>query len=193
MVLGVAGKYCAGKDAVVARLRGRGFHEINEDTIGHEALEVKREEVEAAFGTADRKELGAIVFADSDALRRLESIVHPWMVEETRRRVMEREEAAPGSHVVVNAAILHRMRLHLLCDAVLLVEAPVCVRILRGLRRDKLGLRRTLSRIWSQRRDDIPYQFLNEKGARVDTHRVKNGGSIGSLDDRIGDVVSKLE
>ena len=50
MVTGVVGKSCSGKDSAVRYLVRNGFHEINVDHLGHEALEVKKEELRAAFG-----------------------------------------------------------------------------------------------------------------------------------------------
>ena len=194
MVLGITGKYCAGKDAAVSLLVESGIREINEDLVGHAALAAKAGEVVTAFGPGvqqsdggiDRRSLGAIVFADADALSRLEGLLHPWMVEETRQLV----QSAAGESVAINAAILHRMGLHILCDLVIIVHAPLATRVLRGLRRDHNGILNILRRIWSQRRDDIPKHFLNERGARVDTVVVKNGGSREALARRLEAILS---
>ena len=194
MVLGITGKYCAGKDALVSLLVDAGIREINEDRVGHTALTARAEEVAAAFGegvlssdgTIDRKSLGALVFSDSEALSRLEGILHPWMVDETRRLL----QSSVDQSVAINAAILHRMRLHLLCDLIIIVHAPLITRVRRGLRRDHHGVLHILRRIWSQRRDDIPKHFLNERGARVDTVVVKNGGSREALARRLEAILS---
>ncbi len=45
MVLGLAGGYCAGKDAVVRILSARGFSEIDVDKVGHIVLAEKAAEV----------------------------------------------------------------------------------------------------------------------------------------------------
>lgn len=71
--------------------------------------------------------------------------------------------------VVVNAALLFKMKLHPLCDLPLWVDAPFLIRLLRGLRRDKLGLRATWKRILSQA---SIWPQLN--GANADIQRVKN-------------------
>ncbi len=197
MVLGVTGGYCAGKDAAVGFLKSHGIIEINEDNIGHDALLSLNTEVEAAFGPrvidgdgrVDRKALGAIVFSDLKALSRLEGILHPWMIEETRRQV----SAAGSAHTMINAAILHRMGLHRLCGLVVTVEAPFFVRLYRAKRRDGYTFTEILKRLRAQkdlRNDDKPQQFLNEKGAPVDTVIVKNGGSRGVLSRRLERILS---
>ena len=75
MVTGVVGKSCSGKDSAVRYLVRNGFYEINVDHLGHEALEVKKEELRAAFGDGiftdghvNRKILGPIVFSDAAKL-----------------------------------------------------------------------------------------------------------------------------
>jgi dephospho-CoA kinase len=108
------------------------------------------------------------------------------MVEETRRRIT----AFKNEHVVLNAAILHRMNLHLQCDLVLLVVAPAIIRFIRGRRRDHLGAIRIAQRMRSQKRDDTPKQFLNERRALVDTVKVRNGGSKSALSRRLTTILS---
>jgi dephospho-CoA kinase len=156
LVVGVAGKCCAGKDEVTRWLESRGWQEINVDRIGHEALEAKRERILAAFGdgiraadgTIDRRALGSLVFGDATRRHTLEAIVHPWM----RERVGEIVER-PNRHrgLVINAALLFPMHLAQLCDLVLLVKAPLLERLRRAYRRDGLSVRRILRRLWAQR------------------------------------------
>ncbi len=192
LVVGVAGKCCAGKDMVTKWLLGRKWREINVDAIGHEALAARHREIVATFGpdvldngaTIDRKKLGERVFADPDDLQRLEEIVHPWMrsrvagiVERFRRG--ERTETTDGAAVpglVINAALLFHMQLDTLCDVVLLVRAPLVERLRRAYRRDDLPLRRILQRLWSQRRLDA-----QAYRSSADTITVDNGQSPENL------------
>lgn len=157
MVIGLTGAYCAGKDAVARLLERRGYTVIDVDRVGHEALEARRDEVTAAFGprvarpdgSIDRRALGRIVFADRAALARLESIVHPPMVATVAG--LAAAARAAGRDAVVNAAILRRMGLDRLCDAVVEVRAAAWRRFLRGLGRDRLGPWQVLRRMRSQR------------------------------------------
>jgi dephospho-CoA kinase len=177
MVLGLTGPYCAGKDAAARVLERRGFRVLDVDAIGHEVLEERRDEVAAAFGpgvrradgSIDRRALGRIVFANPAALARHEAIVHPPMVE--RVRALAAAERAAGRDVAVNAALLRRMGLDRLCDAVLDVRARFPLRLLRGIRRDRLGPVQVLRRMGSQRRGS---RRLNRKTPGVDTYIVRN-------------------
>ena len=137
MVIGLTGKSCAGKDEVASILSSLEFYVIDEDRLGHEALDANREALIATFGDAiltngsvDRKKLGPLVFSDKDKLRLLEAISHPWMVSETVRRAKEAE--AKGLNVVINAAILKRLGLDSISDEILFVDAPFAIRAKRA-------------------------------------------------------------
>jgi len=200
MVIGVTGGYCAGKDAAVSVLSRLGIIEINEDRIGHETLHVLKNRIVDEFGIRiqksngeiDRKVLGTIVFSDQKDLERLERIVHPAMVAETRKRITQERER----NLMINAAILHRMGLHLLCDVVLVINAPFLVRFIRAKKRDGLSCRQTFQRMRTQRLQRqntvIENRFLNEKGENVDTVIVRNGGTRSALAKRLRRVLSEL-
>ncbi|HKK48325.1 MAG TPA: dephospho-CoA kinase [Alkalispirochaeta sp.] len=187
-VIGVAGKCCAGKDLVTGWLLEHGRREINVDRIGHEALAAEHARIVATFGreivdergTIDRRALGNIVFADQNQRHRLESIVHPWMRERVRREIAEwRGEQG----LVINAALLFYMELDSLCDAVLLVRAPLRQRFQRARRRDDLSLRHILRRLWIQRGLDA--QALSSP---AETITVENGRTPEVLFQRLSEL-----
>jgi dephospho-CoA kinase len=88
-LIGLTGNIACGKSSVLAMLEELGARVIDADRVTHE-LQRPGEPVYAAIvaefgpdiltapgGPIDRRALGAIVFADPAALRRLEQIVHP--------------------------------------------------------------------------------------------------------------------
>lgn len=190
-VLGIAGRYCAGKDAVVKILASRGFRSIDVDAVGHEALEERRDGIREAFGdgvmnadgSVDRRALGARVFRDPADLARLESLVHPLMVEKVKA-LLSRERGK----LLINAAILHRMGLHALCHAVLWITAPAPLRFLRAMKRDGLGPCQAWLRIGAQR--GLRPQC---NGPQVDTYTVSNRGSVRMLERAVDKVLSRIE
>jgi dephospho-CoA kinase len=146
-VIGLTGGVASGKTAVADLLAERGFAVIDADSVGHQVLlepAVQRKLVErfgpgvlAGEGLAaaggpriDRKALGAIVFADPDARRALEAIVHPLM----RARFLEAIERERGAArpVVLDAAILLEAGWDDLCDFVVFVESPLSERMRRA-------------------------------------------------------------
>lgn len=88
-LIGLTGNIACGKSTVVAMLRELGAHVIDADRVTHELQQPGQpvyEQIVAAFGAGilsapggpiDRRALGAVVFSDPAALRRLEQIVHP--------------------------------------------------------------------------------------------------------------------
>jgi len=88
-LIGLTGNIACGKSTVLNLLRELGAHVIDADRVTHDLQqpgEAVYAQIVEAFGTAilaapagpiDRRKLGAIVFSDPAALRRLEQIVHP--------------------------------------------------------------------------------------------------------------------
>jgi len=98
--IGLTGNIATGKSTALAFLAGKGAHIADADKLAHRTMEPNGpayEKVLAAFGPAivdengliDRARLGAIVFADAKALKRLETIVHPATFELLRWDIMQ--------------------------------------------------------------------------------------------------------
>jgi dephospho-CoA kinase len=190
-VIGITGPYASGKSTVAGELEKRGWYQIEVDKLGHLALESRREEVIRSFGAEildrkdggiDRRKLGSLVFADPEALARLETIVHPEMVRQTARIIEERREiigkspvaesrthAEPPPGIIINAAILYKMGLDSYCDLVFWIDAPKIVRALRARRRDSLPWKEIFKRIRSQNSMNAQLEAGN-----VDMYRVDN-------------------
>lgn len=179
MIIGLAGKYCAGKNSLVCVFEARGFEIVDADRLGHEALEdpetkelvLKRfgTQVANAEGRIDRRKLGALVFSHPRELAALESLVHPWIL----RTIMSLIGQAQKPHVLINAALLHKVGLHRVCDAVVWVKAPLLTRLARAGRRDRLGFFRILQRVWTQR-----HLSANAFSQDVDTYIVDNRSTL---------------
>jgi dephospho-CoA kinase len=178
-VIGITGPYASGKSSVAGELVERGWAQIEVDRLGHDALAACAREVIGEFGetvasddgrAVDRRRLGSIVFSDPAALARLEAIVHPEMVRRTAELIEEHRRgpsAEPG--IIVNAAILYKMKLDALCDFVLWIHAPRFTRALRARRRDSLPWKEIFKRIAAQK--DLDPQLVS---GNVDMYRVDN-------------------
>ncbi len=143
MIVGLTGKSCSGKDTFASLLDDR-FVVIDVDKLGHAALERNAAALKDAFGeeifasgVVDRKKLGPIVFSDKNKLALLNSIVHPWMVEETVKKAHEIEKT--GKIAVINAAILEEMGFVKYCNEIVLVISPYEMRYKRAEERDHIS------------------------------------------------------
>ena len=129
-VVGLTGNIATGKSTVAAMLGELGACVIDADKLAHWAMaagsEVNRRIVERfgrqvlrPDGEIDRARLAPLVFADPSALRDLEGIVHPAVVEETLHRVA----ACKQPVVVVEAIKLFEADMQRHCDAVWVVTS----------------------------------------------------------------------
>jgi dephospho-CoA kinase len=97
-VIGLTGGIASGKSTVAQFLEELGAVVIDADSLWHEALEADaglRRKIVTAFGKGifsseqeiDRKKLGEIVFANPEALARLNNIMQPWMYETVKAQL----------------------------------------------------------------------------------------------------------
>jgi dephospho-CoA kinase len=97
--------------------------------------------VEAAFpgtrrpdGSIDRAALGARVFGDRAALKRLEHILHP-LVRASQRRFLAAARARRSPLVVLDVPLLYETGGERRCDAVVVVSAPAFLQRARVMAR----------------------------------------------------------
>ena len=184
VVIGIAGKSCAGKDTVANILGRHGYSLIDVDHIGATALEKRRDLVLTRFGSAilnrngeiDRAFLARHVFSNPNERRALEAIVHPLMIS-----IVEQEVAKNSGHrIAINAALLFYMRLHRFCDRVLWITALLPLRIQRAMTRDRLPIGQIIRRISSQR-----HLAPQPWAKKVDIDTVYNNGGTKYLEPQL--------
>ncbi len=143
LIVGLTGSIGMGKSTATKLLRQMRVPVYDADAAVHavqgpggEALPA----IEAAFpgsvrdGVLDRAALGAKVFADSAALRRLEGIVHP-LVQARQRAFLKKHAARRTPIVVLDIPLLFEGNGHRRVDATLVVSAPAFLQKRRVLAR----------------------------------------------------------
>ena len=132
--IGLTGGIGSGKSTATRILVELGAEVIDADRVGHEVYRAGTpgwEKIVQSFGTEvvgddgeiDRKRLGAIVFADPKRLAELNSLVHPLIREEVRRRLDDRRSVGSKTPIVVEAAVLIEAKWFTLVDEVWLIVA----------------------------------------------------------------------
>jgi dephospho-CoA kinase len=141
--IGLTGGIGSGKSTVSALLAAHGAVIVDADRIAREVVEPGTpglERITEAFGdgvleadgSLDRAALAAVVFADPDARRQLDGIVHPLV----RARAREMAAAAPPDAVVVHdVPLLVETGQASSYDLVLVVEADPATRVSRLVQR----------------------------------------------------------
>jgi dephospho-CoA kinase len=174
-IIGLTGKYCAGKNHVALLLEQRQIPVLDVDKLGHQTIENEKGRLLARFGedilnrdgsgSIDRKRLGNKVFGRQKELNALEEIIHPAVNRETLKWINSRRENA----CVINAALLHRSSALEMLDAVIIIEAPFVVRLIRAKKRDRLPWTVLFKRFKSQKKFNT--QFFRKI---TDIYKVKN-------------------
>lgn len=193
-VVGLTGGIATGKSTFAEALRARGVPVVDADALSRAAVEPGRPalaEIARAFGpgvlapdgSLDRRTLGAIVFADEAARRRLEAILHPAvrqaMAEETARLA-----AAGHDLVFYDTPLLYEVGLDRTLDSVVVVFAPPEAQRQRLAARDALTPGEADDRIAAQ----LP---IEEKVRRAD-FVVDNTGAPGELGEKAERLLADL-
>ncbi len=192
LLVGLTGGIGAGKSEVIRRLAERGAQIIDADVLARDAVAPGTaglaavvaafgEDVLTSAGGLDRDRLSGLVFADADARKRLNGIVHPLVRAETARRIA----AAPPQAIVVN-------------DVPLLVEAGlaalypvvVVIGVTPATQLDRLVRFRGMAPADAEAR--IAAQAPLADKLAVATYVIDNDGPLAALDPQIADLWREL-
>ena len=134
------------------------------------------EQVLDAEGRLDRRRMREQIFADPDAKRRLEAILHPAI-----RAEMERQsQAAPGPYQILAIPLLTEggRRDHI--DRVLLVDVPEELQIQRLMMRDGVS--------HEQARSSLNAQATRAERLALADDVVRNSGRVDELRDKVAEL-----
>jgi dephospho-CoA kinase len=180
-VIGLTGGIGAGKSTVSQMLKELGAAVIDADQVGHQIylpdMPAWRELV-ATFGesvlnpdrTINRQALGKIVFADPEALRTLNRIVHPKMFTRMAELIAELQAQGGVKAIVIEAAVLIEANWQPLADQVWLVIASEPVVLERLVKQRHLDPEQVRSRIAAQ--------LANEERLKHAHVVIRNDGSL---------------
>ena len=190
--VGLTGGIASGKSTVSAILRELGAVVIDADELAREVVAKGTPGLAAVIdefgpglltsdGDLDRPAMGALVFGDETARRRLEAIVHPLVFE----RIVDLEAHAPDGAVVVHdIPLLAESGRADSFDAVIVVDAPAEVQVGRMVR----------DRGWTT--DDalarIAAQASPEDRRAIATYVVDNTGTLEDLRHEVHKIYGEL-
>ena len=161
LTIGLTGGIGSGKSTVAQWFKKQGVPVLDADKTVHRLLQADLStisklshefgtEILAEDGQINRSKLGQLVFGDPEVRKRLESIVHPKVVD-----CLKGERAAlrgTGSKFCVwDVPLLFEIGLEQLVDEVWVVWIPRELQILRVLARDKLSRGEVEARMAAQR------------------------------------------
>jgi len=193
--VGLTGGIATGKSTVGAMFVDLGCRLIDSDRITHQLLEpgqavhaavVKEfgERILAPDETIDRRILGGIVFRDAEARGKLNSIVHPAVIQRQKEWLEQVEAEDPRAIAMVDAALMIEVGTYRNYDKVIVVMCSP------EIQRQRLRARSTLSEeeIESRIRSQMP---MEEKVKYAD-FVIDNSGTIEQTREQVGLVYGQL-
>ncbi|MDR2774336.1 MAG: dephospho-CoA kinase [Tannerella sp.] len=140
--IGITGGIASGKSVVSSLLTMNGISIYTADTESRRLSDnspVIREKLIALFGDdiyvsdrLDRNRLASYIFSDGNVLKKVNKIIHPVVNKDFRTWVKQQRGRICG----IESAILFESKFDKMVDIVLLVYAPVELRLTRAMERD---------------------------------------------------------
>ena len=202
--IAVTGGIGGGKSTVCAILREKGIPVYDSDSAAKRLYaedESLLDSIEEAFGcnirlgngALDAPKLASIVFSSPDKLKTLEDIVHPavkrdflrWKAAQSDRFESEGpSDTFFGNEpfcVIESAIILNKPGFLSLADRVVMVDAPLSVRLRRACERDDVSQAEVIRRMAAQSFDLSKVDLM-----------IRNDGSLEDLRSSVSEVFSKV-
>jgi dephospho-CoA kinase len=184
LLIGLTGNIATGKSTVAEMLADLGAMTIDADKVARQVMRpgtpVHADVVEAfgpqvvtPDGDIDRKRLGRLVFADREALARLEAIVHPATLEAIDRRIV----ACATDVVVIEAIKLIESGLADKCHSVWVTTCRREQQIARLVQHRDISRDEARQRVEAQRPQE-------ERAARADVV-IDNSGSLEATQEQV--------
>ena len=156
-VIGLTGNIATGKSVVRRMLEHLGAYGIDADALAHRAIskgapgyrpvvDLFGKWILSPNGQIDRARLGRIVFAEPEAMRQLEAIIHPLV----RQAVQILAQRAPQKVIVIEAIKLLESPLREMCDSIWVTDVPKETQLLRLVGKRKMSPEEALQRIEAQ-------------------------------------------
>jgi len=186
VILGVTGGIASGKSTAASLLAQHGAYVISADQVAREVVKPGSEllarlvqmfgvEILAADKSLARKRLGELVFADPQARKRLEAVMHPAIAELSSQQL--RSAAEEHTLVVYEAPLLFEAGAHKRVDKVLCITVDPAVQLERLQQRDGCTL--------AQAQAQVEAQMPQHKKAELSDYIVDNSADFDALKLRI--------
>ena len=131
LIIGLTGGIGSGKSAASALFEGFGVHVVDADVVAREVVEPGMPALERitthfgqnileADGSLNRSRLREIIFADSEAKKWLEELLHPII----RNEIIKQLQQARSPYAILVSPLLFETDQHKLCTRSLLIDAP---------------------------------------------------------------------
>jgi dephospho-CoA kinase len=195
-VIGLTGGIACGKSTVAGMLVQKGALLVDADRLSREAVEPGNQAWKEIIqwlgdaiveedGTLDRKKIASIVFNDEKSLAKLNSIIHPRVLDLFYQRSSELKKELPGRPLIWDIPLLFETGYDKRVDYIVVVASREEVQIQRLLARDGLSREEALRRIRSQLE-------IKKKIAKAD-FVICNNGTKDLLEEKVDLLWEKIQ
>ena len=182
--VGLTGSIAVGKSFVMNRFAELGCRTCDADLIARRVVEpgsAGLERIVTEFGSRmladdgklDRAQLGSVVFNDPEKRVRLNSILHPLIIEEQDRILGEWEAIDPDGIAIVEAALMIESGGYKRFDRIIVVHCDAETQLARLMQRNNLTRAEAERRVASQMSQSEKMAFadylIDTSGAAVET------------------------
>ncbi|MCR4881079.1 MAG: dephospho-CoA kinase [bacterium] len=191
--IGLTGNIASGKTTVENMLIDSGYKVIDADHICHEAICNNAEIIEKIknifegkditdeAGSLSRKKIGKIVFESDTERKKLESIIHPHVINKIEKFFISNSE---NDIVFASVPLLFEIKLEKMFDKIIFVSATQAIRLERLMKRNNFTKEEALQRISAQNTED-------DKIKKSD-FVIFNNGTVDELSKNVNDIIKKL-
>lgn len=183
IVVGLTGGPCSGKTSVAEILKENGAIILSGDEIGRRIVDENPailNELVRTFGKQildqrrklNRRKLGKIVFANPQALYKLNEIIHPPLLRILKAELTKHLKRGSKKIIVIDAALIFEWGIANWCNLILVVTAIREVRIRRMIRN---GLAR------KEAEDRIASQLPERDKVSLADYVIRNNGTKAAL------------
>lgn len=196
VAIGLDGGIASGKSIVSQILARYGAHIINSDKAAHQMylpgspmwqgiVEAFGEGILLADQTIDRRRLGEIVFKDPKALKLLNSITHPQIIQSIKEEIVRQKQILEDHCVLIlESALIIELKLFDIVDRVWLVIADREAAIERLCKGRGLTLR--------QAEDRVSSQMPNEERIKYAQEVIFNNGTIEDVEEQVAKAWERI-
>ncbi len=194
-IIGLTGGIATGKSTVTRFFLEYGARVIDADVIARVVVEPGApalDEIQKQFGAGmiredgslNRESLGAIVFADLEARKKLNAITHPRIAMEMMRRAGEAKSEG-FNWVIYDAALIVENGIHHMLQGLIVVACDAETQLTRLMERDEYSAEDAQARINSQ----LPLPDKVEVADWV----IDNNGTLEQTQQQVANVFQELQ
>jgi len=191
MIIGLTGSSGSGKTTISNIFKEHGYYIINADEIAHNITSTDDaciQEITDEFGSKyidqngclKRRELGELVFSDSQKLSRLNEILHPKIIFQIKSKI----NLSNSEYILIDAPLLIQSGADFLCDKIIAVVADDDLKLKRITERDNISEKQAKNRLFSQP--------ANKYYTNVANYVIINNNTIDDIKNQVIKIINKF-